>query len=808
MSNAVFVAIDGATGSFDKKFTYLVPEEYKDISLSGRRVSVPFGLSNRTVQAMVLSEQDGYVETGKEKSLISVLDNEPILNDEMLKLCEFMKERTFCTYYDAIRVCIPAGFTLRFSKKYSVAEGFDITELSNGEELALYCQIRDLGVAEENKLKQLFGDCAELLSKLEKRQAIVSSSDVVRRVGDLTRKYVRLNGQTDIDTVKLTPRQKEIVELVETAGEVSVKELQYFTGVTASVINALTKKSILVSFEKEELRTPVARSSRTEKKPITLTDEQNIAYSGLKEKMLSGKSEVSLLYGVTGSGKTQVFLKLVDDCVDNGKGVIIMVPEIALTPQIINIFCTRYGDKISVFHSAMSLGKRLDEYKRIKNGKSLIAIGTRSAVFAPFCNLGLVIMDEEQEHTYKSEMTPRYNCKDIARFRISYHNALLLLASATPSMESYSNAKSGNYSLFSLPHRYNDFNLPDVTVVDMKKEILDGNTSSVSRELAQAIENELSAGKQVILLLNRRGHNTYVSCPNCGYVASCPNCSVSLTYHSANKRLMCHYCGYSVPVESKCPECGSEHLRFLGAGTQKLEEELNLLFKNARVLRLDADSTMTRDSYSSKLTAFANGEYNILLGTQMVAKGLDFKNVTLVGVIGADMALYSDDYRGFERTFSLLTQVVGRAGRAGNNGRAIIQTVDPQSSVIKLAKEQNYTQFYENEILNRKVMVYPPYCDICMVCSQSTDKTAAADAINLVFEKIKAVLYGDFSDIKLIILGPSPAVIPKVNNRYRYRMIIKCKNSTRFRNFLRECINIKTKKDTTVWVDFNPENII
>ena len=485
-----------------------------------------------------------------------------------------------------------------------------------------------------------------------------------------------------------------------------------------------------------------------------------------------------------------------------------MVPEIALTPQMLEIFTSRYGDKVAVFHSAMSMGKRMDEWQRVKDGKALIAIGTRSAVFAPFSDLGLIIMDEEHEHTYKSEQSPRFHARDIARFRTVYHGGLLLLASATPSVESFTAAKSGKYSLFVLKNRYGSAVLPQVRTVDMKKEILSGNTLDISRELCDAISDTLSNKKQAIILLNRRGKNTYISCPQCGYVLSCPNCSISLTYHSANNRMMCHYCGYSAPSGGKCPNCGGEHLKFLGAGTQKVEEELNSLFPKARVLRLDADSTAARDSYAKRLDEFANGEYDILLGTQMVAKGLDFPNVTLVGVLGADSATYSDDFRGFERTFSLLTQVIGRAGRGDSAGTAVIQSLNPDSELIELAARQDYEGFYNDEIMTRKLMIYPPYCDICTVSTRSFAKSEAQNAVNEVFANIKSLLQGEYSDIKAIILGPAPAAVPRVNNKYRFRMIIKCKNGKRFRKMLKKAIEIKQKGDVTVTVDINPETVI
>ena len=516
--------------------------------------------------------------------------------------------------------------------------------------------------------------------------------------------------------------------------------------------------------------------------------------------------KTALLYGVTGSGKTKVFLKLVDCAVAENKGVIVMVPEISLTPQLLSVFSSRYGDKIALFHSSLSLGQRMDEWKRIKEGKALIALGTRSAVFAPMENLGLVIMDEEQEHTYKSEQSPRFHARDVSAFRVKQSGGLLVLASATPAVETFTKAKSGKISMFTLKNRYGNAVLPEVQTVDMTKEIKDGNKSIVSRELYNAVCETLDNGNQAILLLNRRGHNTYISCPSCGNVATCPNCSISLTYHSANNRMMCHYCGYSEPVSEKCPECGGEHIKFSGVGTQRAEEELETLFPNARILRLDADSTMAKDSYANYLKDFGEGKYDILLGTQMVAKGLDFPNVTLVGVLGADNAMFSEDFRSFERTFSLLTQVVGRAGRGETAGKAIIQTADPNSDLIAKAQNQDYDSFYEDEILSRKLRIFPPYCDICVVSVRSVSRENAEKSINLIFEEFKKELTKN-DGVKVIILGPGPASIPRVNNRYRYRMIIKCKNNKEFRKILQNAVAVKLLGDSGVSIDFNPESI-
>lgn len=799
------VVLDGATGSFDRCYTYAIPKSIAANALSGCRVTVPFGRGNVKKQGMILKTFETDVDD-KVKEILSLTDDEPILNDEMLKMCKWMKSQVFCTYFDAIHTFLPTGLNYRLSDYYSHNTEFCSLSLLSDDERKVYEYLSDSGEQPLKKLEQIFDNIGDTLAALCEKQAVIRNKVPTRRMQDMTRRWVRINTENTLP--KLTDRQQEIYDIVDAAGSVSVKELQYFTGVSLSVINTLEKKEVLVSFEKQEFRMPYAGNVKINREEIVLTDEQNVAFDGLMELANSANGETALLYGVTGSGKTKVFLKLVDEISARGEGVIIMVPEIALTPQMIKIFSERYGSKIAVFHSAMSIGQRMDEYNRIKQGKATIAIGTRSAVFAPFSKLGLIIIDEEQEHTYKSEKSPRFHARDVARFRAQYHNCLLCLASATPSVESYSAALSGKYKLFTLKERYGNAVLPEVSLVDMRKELSDGNSSDISRELALRIGEVIGKKQQAIVLLNRRGHNTYVSCSSCGWVASCDNCSVSLTYHSANKRLMCHYCNSSIKIPDECPECGGEFFHFSGSGTQKLEEELKQLFPTSRILRLDADSTGARDSYSNYLTAFANGEYDIMLGTQMVAKGLDFPNVTVVGVIGADKALYSDDYRGFERTFSLLTQVVGRAGRSENPGVAVIQTNDTENNIITLAQQQNYDAFFGEEILNRKLMIFPPYCDICMIYVQSYDSYVANDTIKEVFTNIKSLVAGEYNDVKLIILGPAPATVPKVNNKYRYRIIIKTKNNSRFREMIAKSTDIKLKRDTYIGVDINPENII
>lgn len=804
---AAGVVIDGANGSFDKCYSYSVPETLRDSALPGCRVTVPFGRGNTKKQGMILNLFSAEDISGI-KEILSVIDSQPVLNDEMLKMCEWMHSHLFCSYFDAVHAMLPAGIAYSFTQFYCVNEEFTSASLLPGPEAEIYEFIKARGETPLKKIEDSFENADDILDSLVLKQAVIINKVPVRRMKDLTRRWVRMADCAEYESVRLTPRQREVVEIINTAGSVSVKELRYFTGVSESVINSLLKKGIIESFEKQEFRMPYRPACFSDKPEITLTKEQAEAFSGLREKAFSGKSETALLYGVTGSGKTCVFLKLTDAVTESGRGVIIMVPEIALTPQMIKIFSDRYGSDIAVFHSAMSIGQRMDEYNRIKQGKAHIAIGTRSAVFAPFSDLGLIIIDEEQEHTYKSEKSPRYHARDLAHFRAAYHKCMLCLASATPSVESYSAAKSGKYSLFTLFNRYGNASLPEVSVVDMRKELKEGNSSDISRRLAYGIEQVLDSRKQAIILLNRRGHNTYVSCMECGYVFGCDECSISLTYHSANRRLMCHYCGKSVPMPKKCPQCQSDRISFSGTGTQKLEEELRLLFPKARILRLDADSTVTRDSYSVSLTAFANGEYDIMIGTQMVAKGLDFPNVTLVGVVGADKSLCSDDYRSFERTFSLLTQVIGRAGRANDRGIAVIQTNDPAGNVIELAAKQDYDSFYKEEIANRKLMIFPPFCDICVLWTSSCDRNLAQNAVNNIFEAIKLNISGKYCDVKLIILGPCPASVLKVGGKYRFRMVIKCRNNARFREMINNSLEIKKTGDISVGIDINPETII
>lgn len=798
------IILEQTAFSFDKPYGYAVPESMADMLRPGCRVVVPFGKGNTHRQGMVLEVCDSDSDVAY-KQIHRLIDETPILTDEMLQMCKWMHEHCFCTYFDAVKAVLPAGmsFTVRemfekgdtpFEERYSYLEEFFSASdtVSRDELLTAFEELND-----------------QKLSALIRSGQLRRSSCATRKMNDSTLRSVRLRVPSEeLEDCKLTPRQLEIARIIGDLSAVSVKELTYFTGVSPSVISALEKKGIIEVFEKEVYRSPIKTVNPSDVTDIRLTDEQQTAYSTLSALYSSEKSEAALLYGVTGSGKTSVFLKLVDKAVSENKGVIILVPEISLTPQTVSIFGNRYGKKVALFHSALSLGQRMDEWKRVKNGEATVAIGTRSAIFAPVKDLSLIIIDEEQEHTYKSEMSPRFHARDLAKFRAAYNKALLVLASATPSLESYTAAKMGKYTLCTISNRYGGAHLPEVKTVDMRLELREGNSGPLSRELKFAINDALEKGKQAIVLLNRRGHNTYISCPSCGYVATCPNCSVSMTYHSANRRLMCHYCGYSESAAKKCPSCATADLRFMGIGTQKIEEELSAAFPDAKVLRLDADSTSSKDAFSNYLSDFAAGKYNIMLGTQMVAKGLNFPNVTVVGVVGADSALNSSDFRSFERSFSLLTQVFGRAGRGADKGVAIIQTVDPESNLIRLAAAQDFDTFYSQEIGIRKMMIYPPYCDIAQVTVQSSSRLDAENAAAEVFKTFTDGLKGEYSDVKVKILGPSPAATVKVNNKYRYRLIIKAKNNKRFRDLLRKATSVRQTRDTTVSVDINPETII
>lgn len=633
----------------------------------------------------------------------------------------------------------------------------------------------------------------------------------IDKVGDKSTKMVRLVLENEESLPKLTPKQRTVVNLLFDVGTASVNEVCEFCSVGETVVKNLMKYGVCKIYDKEIYRNPYnVNDENLSNSEILLTQQQINAYA-IYADMLETGGGTGLLFGITGSGKTKVYLKLIDTALSMGKDVIVMVPEIALTPQMLSIFHKRYGKTVAVFHSGLSLGERNDEYKRADRGEAHIVIGTRSAVFAPLHNLGLVIMDEEQEHTYKSERTPRYHARQVANFRCKYNKALLLLTSATPSVESYTAALSGRYRLCELTERYGDAKLPQVITVDMKAESK-VNKLPISNTLKELIQQNLDDKKQTILLINRRGFNTFIACNSCGHVITCPNCSISLTYHSNNNRLMCHYCGYSKPLDNICPECGENSVRYSGYGTQRIEDALKFLFPSARVLRMDADTTSGKFSHQRLFDAFSNGEYDILIGTQMVAKGLDFPNVTLVGVVNADNSLYDENYTAQEKSFDLITQVVGRSGRRDASGKAVIQTVNPLNQIIEFAGRQDYKSFYETEIALRRALTYPPFCDIYSAFFTGENENTVSMCAKAFFDALVELNNGDYKGEKLIVLGPSPAKISKISNNYRYRLAVKCKNSKTIRKMFNEILKriskMKEYKDISVSLDLNPYDLI
>ncbi|MCL1831293.1 MAG: primosomal protein N' [Oscillospiraceae bacterium] len=716
------VAVEKALYSFDRLYSYAVPYELVGVVTPGKRVLVPFGRGTRKIIGMVFAVEEREYEPLRVKGINEVIDDTAHMNDEMLRLAEWLKENTFCTYYTAVRCILPPA-------------------LKSG------------AVLPDEKLK--------------------------------THKILQLS-LAELPP-QLTPKQRSVIEALEN-NSASVKELCYLCGVTASVVTTLVKKGVLEEIEvlqEEEVILP-SRSADD----ICLNEEQSTAFATLLDLLDTPAPKCALLHGVTGSGKTSVFIKLVGVCLARGQSALVLVPEIALTPQTIAIFNSYFGDTAAIIHSGLSMSRRTAEYRRIASGEAKIVLGTRSAVFAPLDNIGLIVIDEEGEHTYKSERSPRYHARDVAKQRCFRHNALLVLASATPSMDSYRRAVTQKYTLIRLDKRYSGNRLPDVRIIDMKFE---RQGAIFSNELLDGLKRNLSRGEQSLVLLNRRGYFTHVCCMTCGEVAMCPHCSVALTYHKANNRLSCHYCGLSVQCNNRCGKCGSGLIRSTGTGTQRVQDELQTLFPTARILRMDADTTQTRGAYERGFGSFGKQEYDIMVGTQMIAKGLDFPNVTLVGILLIDNSLYAGDYIGYERTFSLITQVVGRAGRADKGGTAFLQTFTPEHYVMQLAANQDYRGFYEEEAAIRQALSFPPFCDLCIVEVSDVVEQSAADtaaAFLLLFnEELTAVNAVRETPLFVRVLGPVRSGAGNVGGMFRERLVVKCKNAPAFRGVVRAALS-------------------
>ena len=753
MPKTVGVAVSNATFHFDKLYTYAVMPDQQDAVRLGSMVLVPFGRGSRARMGVVLA-CDEEPESSKLKFLFDVAPASACLTPELLRLVHFLKERTFCTYYEAVKAVIPYG------AQYKPAVAAD-------------------GV-----------------TPVLQKQLTRHTENSYKLAGPLPAKP------------KPTAKQLAAVALLG-GGERTQTELEE-KGISRAVLDNLCAKGVL-ECSKVNKSIDLYSSIPLKNEPIRLTAEQQTAYEALLPHLEDAAPHTALLYGVTGSGKTLVFLKLIERCLQLGKRALVLVPEISLTPQMILRLKSRFGKRVAVQHSALNHTERLLQWQMIQDGGADIVVGTRSAIFSPLENIGLVIIDEEQEHTYRSESAPRYSAHEVARQRAAENGALLLLASATPSTESYFAAQHGRTQLVRLTQRYGGNPLPHVEIVDMRAELASGNPREISLALEDAIRRNLDAGKQTILLLNRRGYQTIAQCEDCREVLKCQKCSVPMVYHKSAHKLLCHYCGSQMdPPPQKCPTCGGK-LQYRGFGTQKAEEELAKLFPEARILRMDQDSTAAKDAHEKLLAKFARHEYDIMVGTQMVAKGLDFEDVTLVGVLGIDSLLFAQGFRAYETVFSLVTQVVGRSGRAKDPGFAIIQTTDPDNPVLNLAAAQDYDAFFEQEIAYRKLGLYPPFCGLCVVGFAGPKEIEVARAAAR-FAALLGQQAAKQPDLPLRVLGPTPGSIEKINDSYRYKLTVKCRNDRRFRDLIRETLTLyeqeKLPGKATVVVDLHSDGDI
>ena len=812
------VAVSSVPFAVDKLYTYLVPEELMASAAEGKRVLIPFGRGNRRSEGFLieLSREECTVPL---KPLGTVLDAAPLLDSKDIRLVRWMKARYFCTYYDALKTLLPGGVWLQSREVWRLADTVSAeTALASAapdslEENLLRAILSANGL-DRAALDALGGDkTGRTLRLLEQSGLLTCETTIKQRLGDKTVRMVSLCVSAEDALAAVEPKRRSapvryaVIELLIREGTLSTQEIGYYTGATMQTLRGLKKSGLVEFSEQEVLRVSTVGADTGESAFVTLNEEQRSAFEGLSALLGREGGAAALLYGVTASGKTQVYRKLIEETLARGRTAMLLVPEIALTPQMMRKFSAQFGSSVVMLHSGLPLTERYDQWKRIRRGEVRVVLGTRSAVFAPLPELGLIILDEEQEGSYQSENPPRYHARDIAQFRCAQHSALMLLGSATPTVETSYYAKQGRYEVFPLYRRYNELPLPKVLIADMKDELRQGNETSIGQSLRAELKKNIERGEQSILFLNRRGSARLLLCGECGYVPQCPRCSVPMTYHSANERLMCHYCGHSEPVLERCSECGGLMKR-VGAGTQKVEQELHDLFPEAQVLRMDADTVGAAGSHEALLREFEEKKIPILLGTQMVAKGLDFENVTLVGVLDADLSLYAQNYHAAERTYSLLAQVVGRAGRGERAGRAVIQTYHPENEVIRAAADQDYGAFYRSELRLRRLRRYPPFADLYTLTITGSEEhrvIAAACALRdaLRHESEKEPL----RTLEAEVLGPAGAPVVKVNNRYRYCVYLCARSDASLRrivsDYLRAFYARKENRGLDIFADCN-----
>jgi primosomal protein N' (replication factor Y) (superfamily II helicase) len=799
--NIASVIVDVPAKQTDKTFDYKIPSKFKDVIKPGTRVIVPFG--PRKIQGFV-TELKNESSFSKLREISEPLDLTPVLNEELIKLGEWLTEHTLSYKISSYQAMLPAALKAKYEKKIVLAKGADIDGMPD--------LLRKL-FKERNELKWEDAVLQGLVQQLQK-EAAAGTVEVIYQVKDRVRKKLLKHVYPAVKPEQLqeikenlsaqASGQQAIVDFfLENPEPAEQRLILSALGVSQASVNSLVKKGILKVEELEVYRDPYSEREFARKTSLILTKEQENAISPVLSSIENEHHEVFLLYGVTGSGKTEIYLQSIQEVLNKGKEAIVLVPEIALTPQMVTRFKERFGDLVAVMHSGLSAGEKYDEWRKIQRKEVKVVVGARSAIFAPFENIGIIIIDEEHETSYKQEENPRYHARDVAIQRAKTYNCPVVLGSATPSLESFARAQKGRYTLLSLPKRMNNQALPTVEIVDMREELRTGNRSMFSIKLFEKLKDRLEKNEQTVLFLNKRGHSSFVMCRDCGYVMNCPHCDITLTYHRYNEQMKCHYCGYEDRVPTICPECNSEHIRYFGTGTQKVEEELHKLLPEARVIRMDVDTTGRKGSHEKLLSAFQEGQADILLGTQMIAKGLDFPNITLVGVLSADTMLHLPDFRSSEKTFQLLTQVSGRAGRHQLPGEVVIQTYTPEHYSVELAGTQDYDRFYQHEMMVRKVHQYPPFYYLSLVTVSHEELMKVVS----VTEKIAKFITSRLSK-EAVVLGPVASPIPRINDRYRYQCLIKYKKEPELNNALKAILDHYQQEMGTgglqISVDLNP----
>ena len=807
------IAVSAANFAIDKPYSYRVPRE---VALEpGMRVLVPFGRGNRQCEGVVLSVGEDNEENLK--PVDRALDDAPLLDMTMLRLAAFMRERYFCTMYDAIRAMLPAGLWFKATDTYRLTDDRSwqektIRQADGRKLLELLLELG--GEASETVLRQAVPDedgFAAVVQYLARKKWITAQTDLRRVTSDKTEQIATLASSVEeaLEYADRRPKsaamQREVLRLLCSLGSVSVKELCYFTGAKPATVRRLRDLGYVELSDREVLRCRRIKPAEVPAE-LVLNEEQSAAFDGLRSQMKQECPGVALLYGVTGSGKTSVYIKLIRHCLEQGKSAMLLVPEIALTPQLLGLLAAYFGETVAVLHSSLPASERYDQWKRIRSGEARVVVGTRSAVFAPCRDLGLMILDEEQEHSYKSENSPRYCAREVAMWRGMKEQALVLLGSATPSIETMYHARQGHYGLYTLRQRFNGQPLPQVEMVDMRLDVKQGNDLSISLPLQEAVRDTAERGKQTILFLNRRGNSRALVCVDCRQAPECPRCSARLTYHSANERLMCHYCGFSRRVPERC-DCGGP-LKRVGTGTQKAQQELNMLLPDYEIARMDADTVSAVNTHEKILDRFKKEKIPVLVGTQMVAKGLNLPDVTLVGVLDGDLSLYSGSYRAAETTFNMLTQVVGRAGRGKDPGRAMIQTLVPEHAVLNLATRQDYDGFYDLEIGLRQIQNCPPFGDIAAVTFIGQDEGRILRGAAKFRDSLMLCLREpQYQQEVCTVLGPAPCTVPKINYNFRYRLTLRCRMTRPLRalvaHLLREFSKDGSNRGISVFADVN-----